>query len=158
MKLIRQGVGVVLAAGLAVGLLGCGKRVAVKSGGEDEKPPVVQAGGSADTTAEAAKQEGKTVTVELTARYLGLPRDGIVLAERDPAEKDFAGLAIFIPTASVARFGNANGNDVGEKFFEKKIRVAGKVGRKAFEHPGLDHVERKIIEVTEPGQILVVEK
>lgn len=108
------------------------------------------------TPTDAAKQEGKPVTIDMKVGFVYAHKDGLVLAEEDIAGKDFTGVSIFIPNEKVESFGSKNPSEVGDKYEGKKIKVSGKVAKKSLEYMADGkpaRVERPVIEVTEPGQI-----
>jgi hypothetical protein len=136
---------------LIVGLIlivGCGK--------SPVSAPGPGKGAKGISSGDAAKQEGKPVTVEMKVGFVFAHKDGLILAEEDLAGKDFMAVSVFIPNEKVASFGSKNASEVGDKYDGKKITVSGKVAKKTLDVMSEGKpakVERSMIEVTEPGQI-----
>lgn len=129
-------------------VMGCGKA--------PEPGPAPTKDAKGITTGDAARQEGKPVTVEMKVGFVFAHKDGLILAEEDLAGKDFKAVSVFIPNDKVAGFGSKNASEVGDRYDGKKITVSGKVGKKTLDVMSEGKpakVERSVIEVTEPGQI-----
>jgi DNA/RNA endonuclease YhcR with UshA esterase domain len=101
------------------------------------------------STEAAAKKIGEKVTLEMDVKSTGQSRTGIVFLNSMPNRNDGKNFVIVIRKDIVDKFKKAGVADPREYYRNKTIRVTGTV---------TEYMNRPEIEVTDPGQIKIVEK